>query len=122
MKRLSFFVIFSLFLCGITHAQNKEKKPNVVLIFMDDMGYGDLVSYGALGYETPNLDALAHQGMRFTNFLVPQAVCSASRAALLTGSYPNRIGFFGALSPFVEIGINKDEETIGELLQQNGYT
>lgn len=119
-KIISLIVLFSM--CSLVFAQKKNQAtPNIVLIFMDDLGYGDLNSYGALGYETPNLDALANQGLRFTNFLVPQAVCSASRAALLTGSYPNRIGFFGALSPRSEIGINEDEETIGELLQKKGY-
>ena len=74
-----------------------QNKPNIVLIFMDDLGYGDLSCYGASQYKTPNLDRMAAQGIRFTNFLSAQAVCSASRAGILTGCYPNRVGISGAL-------------------------
>lgn len=95
--------------------------PNIVLIFMDDMGYGDLSCYGAAGYQTPNMDRLAAEGMRFTNFLSAQPVCTASRAGLLTGCYPNRIGLFGALFPRAQTGINADETTLAELLRSNGY-
>ena len=95
--------------------------PNVVLIFMDDMGYGDLGSYGATGYQTPNLDKLASEGIRFTNFLSAQAVCSASRAALLTGCYPNRVGISGALGPRSAVGLNPDETTLAEVLKTKGY-
>jgi len=70
----------------------QKTPPNVVLIFMDDMGYGDPETYGGYPYHTPNLNRLAASGMRFTNFYAAQAVCSASRAALLTGCYPNRVG------------------------------
>ena len=89
--------------------------PNVVLIFMDDMGYGDLSVTGALGYSTPNIDGMAHEGSRFTNFLAAQAVCTASRASLLTGCYPNRIGISGALGPRSKVGLNPNEETLAEL-------
>lgn len=96
--------------------------PNVVLFFMDDMGYGDLSVTGALDYTTPNLDKMAAEGTRFTNFLAAQAVCSASRAALLTGCYPNRLGLSGALGPNSPIGLNPDEETLADLLKERGYT
>lgn len=99
----------------------KPQKPNVVLIFMDDMGYGDLSCYGALQYKTPNLDKLASQGVRFTNFVSAQAVCSASRAGILTGCYPNRFGISGALMPDAKIGLNPDEETIPEVLKKRNY-
>ena len=98
-----------------------QKKPNVILIMMDDLGYGDLSCYGASQYQTPNLDKMAKEGVRFTHFLSAQAVCSASRAGLLTGCYPNRIGISGALFPNSKIGINPEEETIAELLKANGY-
>lgn len=98
-----------------------ERPPNVVLIFADDLGYGDLGCYGAQGYRTPHLDRLAKQGMRFTDFYVPQAVCSASRAALLTGCYSNRVGILGALGPGAKIGLNPAETTIAELLRERGY-
>ncbi len=99
----------------------EERPPNVVIIFTDDQGYGDVGCYGAKGFSTPNLDNLAHQGTRFTNFHVAQAVCSASRIALLTGCYPNRVGFSGALGPGSKIGIHADELTIAEMLKAKGY-
>ena len=95
--------------------------PNVVLFFMDDMGYGDLSCTGALDYTTPNLDRMAAEGTRFTNFLSAQAVCSASRAALLTGCYPNRLGISGALGPNSPVGLNPTEETLADLLKERGY-
>lgn len=96
------------------------KLPNIVLIVTDDLGYGDLSSYGATQYKTPNLDDLAAQGMRFTNFYVSQAVCSASRAAILTGCYSNRVSISGALNPHAQIGLNPEEETIAELVKRSG--
>lgn len=97
------------------------RPPNVVLIFCDDLGYADLGCYGARGYQTPHIDRLARQGTRFTDFYVAQAVCSASRAALLTGCYPGRIGIQGALGPKSRTGINANEVTIAELLKSRGY-
>ena len=74
-------------------ASFKPCTPNIILILMDDMGYGDIGRTGANQYDTPNLNRLANQGMQFTWYYTPQAVSSASRAGLLTGCYPNRIGF-----------------------------
>lgn len=105
---------------GCQPIQN-EPNPNIVLIFMDDLGYGDIGRTGALEYNTPNINKLAAEGMQFTNFLAAQAVCSASRAALLTGCYPNRIGIAGALGPKAKHGINSDETTIAEVLKEQGY-
>lgn len=102
-------------------APPKPKTPNIVLIFMDDLGYGDIGANGATNYQTPNIDKMASEGIRFTNFLAAQAVCSASRAALLTGCYPNRIGFSGALAPTSTIGINANETTLAEVLKEKGY-
>ncbi len=98
-----------------------SKTPNVVLVFADDLGYADLSCYGAKGYQTPNLDRLAAEGVKFTDFYVPQAVCSASRSALLTGCYPNRVGILGALGPKNRHGINDDETTLGEVFKSRGY-
>lgn len=105
--------------CG----ENSDKKstPNFVVVFIDDMGYGDIGTQGATGWTTPNLDQMAAEGMRFTNFYSAQPVCSASRAGLLTGCYPNRIGISGALFPHHKIGINPDEITIAEMLKEKGY-
>ena len=75
------------------------RPPNVIVILCDDLGYADIGPFGAQGYATPHLDAMAREGVRFTNFHVAQAVCSASRTALLTGCYPNRVGIHGALGP-----------------------
>jgi len=88
---------------------------------MDDMGYGDLSCYGGLTIQTPHLDRLAADGIRFTSFLTTQAVCSASRASLLTGCYANRVGISGALWPKAGVGLSTDETTIAELLKQKKY-
>lgn len=96
--------------------------PNIVLINLDDVGYGDFSYNGAYGYSTPNIDKMAAEGMRFSHFLVGQAICGASRAGLLTGCYPNRIGFSGAPGPNSSYGINPEEMTMGELLKQRGYS
>ncbi len=95
--------------------------PNIVIIFTDDQGYADVGCFGAVGFETPNLDRMAREGRRFTNFHVAQAVCSASRTALLTGCYPNRIGIAGALGPGSRHGISSGETTIADMLKQRGY-
>ena len=95
--------------------------PNVVIILTDDQGYGDVGVYGADGFETPNLDRMAAEGMRFTDFYVAQPVCSASRAALLTGCYPNRLGITGALGPRARHGIHAQETTLAELCRSRGY-
>ncbi|MBL9199679.1 MAG: sulfatase [Opitutaceae bacterium] len=99
-----------------------SRLPNIVIVFTDDQGYGDVGVFGARGYATPHLDSLARDGVKFTNFHVAQAVCSASRAALLTGCYPNRLGIHGALGPGSTHGINAGETTIAELLKSRGYS
>ena len=105
-----------------------EAPPNLVVINCDDMGWGDVPGFALEGttpptYTTqmPNLAQLALQGARFTNFYTAQPVCSASRAALLTGCYPNRIGISGALFPDAKIGIAAQERTLGEMLHTQGY-
>jgi arylsulfatase len=100
------------------HAQTP---PNVVLFFIDDMGYGDLGLTGATGYATPHIDRLAREGMFFSQFYSAQPISSASRAGLMTGCYPNRIGFRGALSPRSATGIHPEEETLAEVLKKKGY-
>jgi arylsulfatase A len=98
-----------------------SRPPNFVVIFADDLGYADVGSFGARGYATPHLDRMAREGVRLTNFYVAQAVCSASRAALLTGCYPNRVGIRGALDHTARHGLNADEMTIAEVLKPRGY-
>lgn len=112
-----------VFITFYLHAQQqKEQRPNIILINMDDMGFGDTEPYGSTGYTTPNFNRLAKEGMRFTHFYAAQAVCSPSRAALLTGCYPNRIGMSGgALMPWSTKALNPREETIASLLKKAGY-
>jgi len=98
-----------------------QQPPNFIVIMLDDMGYGDLTVTGASGYHTPNIDRLCNEGMRFTNFYAAQAVSSASRAGLLTGCYPNRIGFAGALDHTAKVGISQSEETIADVLKKKNY-
>ena len=115
-------IVTGLTLCATGLMQAQNKTPNVIIIFLDDMGYGDLGITGATNFTTPHIDQLAHEGVLCTQFYVAQAVSSASRAGLLTGCYPNRIGFSGALSPLSNTGINDQEMTIAELLKQKNYT
>jgi len=96
-------------------------KPNIVIIFNDDMGYADIGKFGAVGYQTPNIDRMADEGAIFRNFHDAQPVCTASRAGLLTGCYPNRIGMHMALGPGSKIGISEKETTLAQLLKKEGY-
>jgi arylsulfatase A-like enzyme len=98
-----------------------ERPPNFVLIFCDDMGYADIGPFGAKGYATPNLDRMAAEGMKFTDFHSAAAVCSASRVALMTGCYPQRVGILGALGPKAKVGINENEVLLPEILKERGY-
>jgi arylsulfatase A len=115
------WLFLTLIVAGGSRLSAADRLPNIVLIFTDDQGYGDVGCFGAKGFETPNLDRLAGLGRRFTNFHVAQPVCSASRAALLTGNYSNRIGIHGALGPSAKHGIADGETTLAELLKQKGY-
>ena len=98
-------------------------KPNIILINCDDLGYGDLGCYGSQCNSTPHVDRLASEGVRFTDFYVASPVCSASRAAMLTGCYPPRIGFdrHMVLWPGQAEGLSKEEPTVADLLRQAGY-
>jgi arylsulfatase len=90
-------------------------------MFTDDQGYQDLGCFGSPDIQTPNLDQMARDGIRFTNFYDAQPVCSASRAGLLTGCYPNRLGIHGALGPKSKVALNHEETTIAELVKPLGY-
>ncbi len=111
----------SLILLTGTAAPAADRPPNVVLVFADDLGYADVGVFGARGFRTPHIDRLADEGVRFTDFYVAQAVCTASRAALLTGSYPQRVGLTGAIGPRARHGISADETTLAEVLKGRGY-
>lgn len=96
--------------------------PNIVIIFTDDMGYADINPFNVAELHTPNLDTMAAEGAVFTDFYVAQPVCSASRAALLTGSYSNRVGVQGAFFPNTGVGLALSEITMAEMLKTQGYS
>lgn len=122
MKYLSISLLFLLLVsCDNRLRQDSDIPPNVVIVFTDDQGYQDLSCFGSPNIHTPNLDQMAKEGIRLTSFYAAQAVCSASRAALLTGCYPNRIGISGALFPYHNVGINPEETTLAEMLKAKGY-
>jgi arylsulfatase A len=98
-----------------------DRAPNIVIIYTDDQGYGDLGCFGSKTLDTPNIDRMAAEGVRMTDFYVAQAVCGASRAALLTGCYSNRIGMLGAPSHKTNHGINDNEVLISEICKQKNY-
>ncbi|MCB1228798.1 MAG: sulfatase [Verrucomicrobiae bacterium] len=126
-------IILPCLLAGLTLFSQAEetRPPNFILIFADDLGYADLGCFGAKDFETPNLDRMAKEGAKLTNFYVPASVCSASRAALLTGCYPDRVGITGVLFPTRAkddqpagpgtTGLNPDEITIAETLKTKDY-
>ena len=122
-----FTVTATIFITGCTQssnqaAQERERdQPNIVLIFLDDAGFADFKPFAETRYPTPNVQTLAEEGRTFMNFYVPQAICSASRAALMTGTYPERNGLFNAHPP-KDRGLNPDFMTMGEMLKENGYT
>jgi arylsulfatase A len=124
IKLLLCTVLLTPFRCvdAVTPPANEaERPPNVIVIFTDDQGYGDVGAFGGRGLQTPNLDRMAREGRKFSDFHVAQAVCSASRAALLTGCYPNRIGISGALGPQSKIGLSANELNLAQMFKKKGY-
>jgi len=123
-KGLACALIFravSIALLALVAVEAAERPPNIIVIVTDDQGYADVGVYGAQGFQTPNLDRMAGEGIRFTDFHVSSPVCSASRAALLTGCYHVRVGIHGALGPKSSHGLHPDEMTIAEVVKQRGY-
>ena len=101
-------------------SQSGTQRPNIVIIFLDDSGYADFRPFGKTPYPTPNVEKLASEGCQFHQFYVPQAICSASRSALLSGCYPGRTGVVGAHSPGAR-GLDPSFATMGEVLKTAGY-
>jgi len=124
MSRILVFIplLIILFSCGEKKEEPKPRTPpNVILIFTDDQGYQDLGTFGSPDIDTPHLDRMAEEGVKLTSYYAAQAVCSASRAGILTGCYPNRIGIHGAYMPNAGTGLNNSETTIAEMLRSIGY-
>jgi len=127
MKKINVIVFAALILLTISIHSFSADNPNVILIFVDDMGYGDLGCYGSTKNRTPNLDQMAKEGIRFTDFYSACSVCSPSRAALMTGCYPQRVNLHEdengkcVLFPGSVKGLNPDEITIAEVLKKQGY-
>ena len=120
MRYLILTMILSAALIGCS---NDDNRPNIIIFFTDDQGYADVGCYGAEGFQTPNLDKLAGEGIMFTDFYVPATVCTPSRAGLLTGRYPVRAGLHEAvIYPFSEHGLVSAEYTLAEMLQAAGYS
>ena len=114
-------IIYLIILLVIFSCEKNNNSPNIVFILTDDLGYGDLSSYGSETINTINIDRLAEDGVRLTSYYAAQPVCSASRAAILTGVYPNRIGIYNAFGPTSDSGIGHNEYTLAEMLKDNGY-
>ncbi len=120
INRRHFLSTAALGLTGLAAPAAQAKRPNFVVIFLDDAGFADFHPFGKPEYPTPNVAQLAREGCRFTNFYVPQAVCSASRSALLSGCYPGRTKVFGAHGPRAR-GLDPKFATMGNVLQSAGY-
>ena len=129
-----FIVCLTLFVATCQNPKPDEHKekttpPNVIIIYNDDLGYGDLSCFGAPDIKTPFVDQLAEEGMKLTNYYAASPVCSPSRAALLTGAYPLRVGIPHVLAPHGiswakdrwRHGLHPDEFTLPELLKEQGY-
>lgn len=102
-------------------ATSPKRPPSFIIVFADDLAYGDLSCYGAQGYTTPNLDRMAAEGMQFTDFYSAAPICTPSRAALMTGCYPQRVNLPSVLGPNSNVGISADETTMAEMLKAGGY-
>ena len=113
-------LFITLFVLGC-NTPTVEQPPNIIFILTDDQGYGDVGVYGAKDLSTPNLDKMAAEGAMFTSYYATQPVCSASRASILTGCYPDRIGIHNAYGPGSKVGINPEETTLAEVLKKQGY-
>ena len=120
-KQILYVIFLIIFISCDTEKDNKEISPNIVFIFADDLGYGDLSSYGASDINTPNIDFIGKNGIKFTDFYSVSSVCTPSRAGMLTGRYPQRFGLNGVLFPDSHTGLPSSEYTIAELLRDSGY-
>ncbi|TWT43583.1 Arylsulfatase [Thalassoglobus neptunius] len=118
---LGLLTLSSHLLIATESSAQSEERPNVIVIFIDDMGYGDVGFNGATGPRTPHLDQMAAEGMKFTDFYVGCAVCSGSRTSLMTGCHYQRVSMKPVLFPNAQNGLHPDEVTIAEVLGDAGY-
>ena len=122
MRNLVLSCSLFLFVFGVLPVSLQAERPNFIIIFTDDQGYGDLSCFGSKTIETPNIDRLAKEGRKFTSFMVASPVCTPSRAALMTGCYPKRVGMHQhVLFPTSKKGLNPEEHTIADHLKSQGY-
>ncbi|MFN3168996.1 MAG: sulfatase [Phycisphaeraceae bacterium] len=123
MNHLLRVLLIALFVSMIAPAAfADDRPPNIVIVFTDDQGYGDLSCFGNPTIHTPHIDKMAAQGMKLTQFYVASPVCSPSRAALLTGSYPKRVSMHKhVIFPQYDYGLHTDEHTIADMLKASGY-
>ena len=126
IRALIFLLVLLLTCCTSSNTtsskQNTERPPNILMILTDDQGYGDLSAFGATDIATPNIDLLGKEGGTYSRFYVPQSQCTPSRAGILTGCYPNRVGVDWVFLPHSKTGLHPDEETIADILKPAGYT
>ncbi|WP_339715328.1 sulfatase [uncultured Kriegella sp.] len=124
-RSLLYLLAFTCFISCKSKTENVASKvdlpPNIVLIFTDDQGYQDIGVFGSPNILTPNIDQMAKDGVKLTSYYSAQPICSASRAGIMTGCYPNRIGIHNALGPGSPVGINANETTMAEMLKAKGY-
>jgi len=127
MTRHSSLLLFAFLACCSTGNLVAAEKPNFVVIYCDDLGYGDIGCFGSQKHRTPNIDRLAKEGTRFTIFYVTAPVCTPSRSSLMTGCYPRRVNMHQdarggwVLFPIAKKGLNPQEITVAEVLKQQGY-
>ena len=107
--------------CESSLQASRIDRPNVIIIFCDDVGYADVGVFGAKGYKTPHLDRMAAEGVKFTDFYAAAPSCTPSRAALMTGCYPQRVSLPNVIGPSAKVGISSEEQTIAEVLKPLGY-
>lgn len=126
MNRISLFALASVLLvCSVQAAEHR--KPNFIVVFCDNLGYGDIEPFGSTLHRTPNLNRMAREGRKFTHFCVTAGVCTPSRASIMTGCYSQRVGMHHnerdgwVLRPVSRYGLNPDEVTIAEVLKPQGY-
>ncbi|HCD53373.1 MAG TPA: N-acetylgalactosamine-6-sulfatase [Balneolaceae bacterium] len=120
MYRLSILVLIG-FITSCSNPEPTSELPNIIHVFVDDLGYGDVGAFGATDIKTPNIDRIADEGIKFTEFYSASSICSPSRAALLTGRYPQRMGIGQVFFPESFTGMPEEEITIAELLKKKEY-